>query len=99
MRRAERPYTHQLAPVRQLAGNTVDFGDLQSLLVIHFRQYGGKPAHQHGFACARRPDKQEIMLAGGRNDQRPFGLVLAANIRVVLSWMAPIAAISRIARC
>lgn len=72
---AERP----LRPVaeRDVAGHRMDRRDLQRLVLAERRQQAGQAAGQERLAGARRAAEQEVVRAGGGNQQGALGRCLA----------------------
>ena len=80
MRRAKGALGNQRAVRRQVAADAVNLGRLQRLVGRHIGQDAGQGARQQGFAGAGRAAEQDVVKAGGGHFQRPFGVVLPADM-------------------
>ena len=80
MRAAEGALFYQPRAAAQKPGHRVDGAGFQRFLVGQRRQNPRQALGQHGFAGARRADKQQIVPARGGNLHRPACLALAAHI-------------------
>ena len=71
MRRAERPFPHQII-ITELTGKAVYRSDFQRLLAGKRRQNRGETAGKKRFAAAGYADQKHIMAAGGGDLHAPF---------------------------
>ena len=77
---AERPCRHEAPACGHLPGDGVNFRRLHSFFPGQGRQDAGQAAGQHGFAGAGRTDEQDVVSARSRDDHRPAGQRLAADV-------------------
>jgi len=61
----------------------VDLGDGDGLRQGEGWQQAGQAAGEHRLARARRPEKEEVVPAGGRHFEGPFGRLLASHLREI----------------
>jgi hypothetical protein len=69
--------------IGQHASNRVDFGGFQRFVQVEWGQDGGQAAGQHGFACARRTDEDDVVSTCCGQFQGAFDVFLAAHIAEV----------------
>ena len=67
-------------PSGKIAGEAPDHAHLKHLGWLKRREERGEPLRQHRLACARRPDHQEVMPAGGGHFERALGSLLALDV-------------------
>ena len=77
--RKGRAVTRGLARL-EAAQDAVDLGGLQGLLEAQRRQDAGQAPGQHGLARPRRPHHQDVVAAGGGDEQGPLRRLLAPDL-------------------
>ena len=77
---AERPCRYEAPACGHLPGDGINFRRLHGFFPGQGRQDAGQAAGQHGFAGAGRTDEQDVVSARRRDDHRPAGQRLAADV-------------------
>jgi len=92
---AEGACGHQPVLGPDQSGDGIDFGGLDGLLQVPFREDRRQPLGEHGLAGPRRADQQNIMGAGGRDFHGPLRGLLAADILKIVRGGIPLPPVRR----
>ena len=80
VRGAKRPDTHDGIVRRRETEDGVDLRGLDHFGAVHRGQNGRQALGEHGLARARRPDKQDVVPAGGGHLERALDVLLRLDL-------------------
>ena len=83
MRRPKRRREDDRPPGRQRPGDGMDPRHLERLVAREWRQDPRQAPAEHRLAGSRRPRQQHVVLAGGRELERPPSALLAPHLREI----------------